>query len=115
MIGLAGGKVPAVSGKSLAPAFQKDGTKTHDWLYFNHNNNRALRVGDTKLIATGKKGDWELYDLKKDRSEQHNLATDQSQVAAKLAAQWTSIDEGFTKTREAAPETTKARMKRASA
>lgn len=115
LIDLAGGKVPDLSGKSLAPAFQKPGTRTHEWLYFNHNNNRALRVGDTKLIATGKQGTWELYNLKKDRSEQHDLVKSQPDVAAKLASQWKSIDDGFTKARETAPETRKTRLKRATA
>ena len=79
LVDLAGGSTavetgaPPLAGRSLAPAFQKDGAVAHDYLYFNHNHNRAMRVGDWKLIATGRNGPWELYDLGKDRSEQHNL------------------------------------------
>ena len=66
LVDLAGGSTaadrrsPPLPGRSLAPAFQKDGAAPHDYLYFNHNNNRAIRVGDWKLIATGAKGPWEL-------------------------------------------------------
>jgi arylsulfatase len=115
MVDLAGGKPvapsgPGLAGRSIAPAFAKDGTLTRDFLYFNHNHNRALRVGDTKLIATGDDGPWELYDLKKDRSEQKNLAAAQTARAAQLAAQWKSIDSGFTTVRNATPASTKKLM-----
>ena len=78
LVDLAGGNArspggPPLAGRSLAPAFQKDGAAPRDFLYFNHNDNRAIRAGDWKVIATGLDGPWELYDLARDRSEQHNL------------------------------------------
>ena len=36
---------------------------THDDLWWLHEGNRALRVGDWKIVAAGKDGPWELYDL----------------------------------------------------
>ncbi len=103
------GAVP-VAGGSLAPAFHKDGAVTHDYLYFNHNDNHAIRVGDTKLVSIDKGGPWELYELAKDRSEQHNLASSQPDRVEKLAAAWTAHDDEFVRVREAAPQTTKQRM-----
>ncbi len=41
-----------------------------------------------KLVRLGFKGPWELYDLVKDRTEQHNLAADQPALSATLAAKW---------------------------
>jgi len=116
MVDLAGGKVeanPPLAGRSLAPAFAKDGAAPHDFLYFNHNNNRAIRVGDWKLIATGAKGPWELYDLSRDRCELQNLVGRQPARAAKLEALWEEKDSDFTRVREAAPTTLKARMRAA--
>jgi arylsulfatase len=113
MVDLAGGKVdaiPPLAGRSLAPAFARDGAAPHDFLYFNHNNNRAIRVGDWKLIATGATGPWELYDLSRDRSELQNLVAAQPERSAKLAALWEEKDSGFARVREAAPPTTKPRM-----
>ena len=112
LVDLAGGKPeapsgPGFAGRSIAPAFQKDGSLTRDFLYFNHNHNRAIRERDWKLIATGDNGPWELYDLSKDRSEQKNLAGAQPGLAGRLAARWKSIDDGFTTLRENAPASTK--------
>jgi arylsulfatase A-like enzyme len=117
LVELAGGKPdapsgPGLAGRSLVPAFARDGAVSRDFLYFNHNHNRAIRAGDWKLIATGDDGPWELYDLGKDRSEQHNLAAANADIAAGLAAKWKAVDEEFTRTRESAPASTKQLMPR---
>jgi arylsulfatase A-like enzyme len=116
LVHLAGGSTvtegaPKLAGRSLAPAFQKDGTAPHDYLYFNHNNNRAIRVGDWKLIATGAQGPWELYDLGKDRCEQHNLAAANPDRAKQLAAQWKEHDDEFARVRESSKPTTRRLMR----
>ena len=36
------------------PRSTKTTRRPHEFLYFNHSNNRAIRVGDWKLVATGK-------------------------------------------------------------
>ena len=108
LVDLAGGKPEGIS---LLPAFKKDAAIKRDFLYFNHNNNRAIRAGDWKLNAIGKTGAWELYDLAKDRSEQHNLAAANPKLAADLAAKWKQADDNFTAVREAAPPSTKTRMR----
>lgn len=106
---------PSLAGRSLVPAFGKDGAIARDFLYFNHNHNRAIRTGDWKLIATGDDGPWELYDLKKDRSEQHDVAASNAGLASRLAARWTALDTEFTRTREAARPCTKPLMPAAGA
>ncbi len=111
MVDLAGGSAPrGVAGRSLAPAFQKDGAAPHNFLYFNHNDNRALRIGNRKLLATGKTGAWELYDMATDRSEQHNLANAKADTVRAMANQWQKLDDGFVKQRESASPTKKHRM-----
>ena len=44
--------------------------------------------GDLKLVAKGPGGKWELYDIAKDRVEQHDLAAAQSDKARELAEKW---------------------------
>jgi arylsulfatase A-like enzyme len=112
LVDLAGGSAKEFTGRSLVPAFHKDGAAPRDYLYFNHNNNRAIRVGDSKLIATGQQGPWELYDLKRDRCEQRNLGNQQPAKAERLAAMWRDLDAGFVQRRESAPPTSKPRMAR---
>ena len=70
---VAGMPVPPLPGKSLVPVFAKDGTVKHDYLWFCHDGNRAIRMGDWKLVADHQQP-WELYELGVDRSETKNLA-----------------------------------------
>ena len=81
--------MPPAPGKSLVPVFAKDGTVTHDSLWWLHEGNRALRVGDWKIVAAGKDSPWELYDLAADRSETKNLAAEKPEKVRELAAIWT--------------------------
>ncbi len=80
---------PARPGRSLVPAFAKDGTVAHESIWFLHESNRALRMGDWKIVASGKDGPWELYDLAKDRAEAKNLAAEDPAKLKQLIDQWT--------------------------
>jgi arylsulfatase A-like enzyme len=91
-----GKPVPPAPGKSLVPAFAKDAAIARDSLWWLHEGNRALRVGDWKIVAAGKDGPWELYDLSSDRSETRNLASDKPEKVRELAAVWTKQFEGYT-------------------
>jgi arylsulfatase len=94
---------PPLAGRSLVPAFAKDITNQRDFLYFRHEANRALRVGDWKIVASGADAPWELYDLAKDRSECHDLAGKHPDKVKELAALWTQHDEEFRKQGASAP------------
>jgi arylsulfatase len=84
-----GQPVPPPPGKSLVPLFTKDGTVTHGSFWWLHEKNRALRVGDWKIVAAGQDSPWELYDLRLDRSELKNLAIEKPEKVRELAEQWT--------------------------
>lgn len=86
---------PPVPGKSLRPAFSQDNSVAHDYLWWYHEGNRALRDGDWKIVAAGAEGDWELYDLSSDRAESHNLATTKSDKLAELVKIWTARRDAF--------------------
>jgi arylsulfatase len=83
-----GTNAPKYPGKSLMAAFKQDVTVPHDSLWFLHEGNRALRVGDWKIVAAGKDAPWELYDLTKERSEAKNLAAEKPEKVRELSAQW---------------------------
>ena len=80
--------VPPNPGKSLVPVFSKDGSVSHDYFWWFHDGNRAIRSGDWKLVADHQKP-WELYNLHGDRSETRNLAPDQLARAKELEQEWT--------------------------
>jgi arylsulfatase len=90
----AGKPVPPPPGKSLVPAFVKDHSVAHDYFWWYHIGNRAIRVGDWKLVAANH-SPWELYDLRSDRSETKDLAAALPDKAKDLAQAWTRRMEEF--------------------
>jgi arylsulfatase len=76
-----------LEGRSLVSAFANQPIE-RDALFWEHEGNAAVRVGDLKLVRLGRNGAWELYDLKADRTEQHDLAPSQSDKVKELAAKW---------------------------
>ena len=90
-----GKPVPRPPGKSLVASFGADADQTKRELWWLHEGNRALRLGNWKIVAAGEKADWELYDLAVDRCEQHNLATSQPEVLQELTALWQRRFEQF--------------------
>lgn len=91
----AGEPVPPPPGKSLVPLFRKDGTVTHSSFWWLHEENRALRAGDWKIVAAGKDSPWELYDFRTDRSEAKDLASDQPEKVRELAEEWARQTEAY--------------------
>jgi hypothetical protein len=57
-------------------------------LYWEHEGNRAVRVGDWKLVADGPAGPWELYDIRTDRSETRDLSAAQPDRVRDMSALW---------------------------
>ena len=85
---------PELHGKSLVPLFTKDGTVKHDSIWWLHEENRALRIGDWKIVAA-KGGPWELYNLSTDRAESKNLADEQPAKVKEMVANWTAQHEKY--------------------
>lgn len=84
-----GHEILPLEGRSIMPAL-KGQTIERDALYWEHEGNAAIRVGDWKLVRLGRKGAWELYNLKDDRTEQHDLAAQQPERVKELAAKWSA-------------------------
>ncbi len=93
----AGKPIPPVPGKSLLPLFNQDGTVAHDSLWWLHEGNRALRVGNWKIVASGKDSPWELYDLSTDRSESRDLSQEKPEKVQELATLWSQQTADFGK------------------
>ncbi len=83
-----GEPIKPTEGVSLLPALVKDKPMQREAIYWEHEGNRAIRVGKFKLVAKGRKGKWELYDVQADRSEMHNLAGAEPQRVKQLADMW---------------------------
>jgi len=86
-----GKKITPYEGKSLMPVFAGK-SLDRDMIFFEHEGNRALRMGNWKIVAKGKHGqddvNWELYHIKEDRSELHDLAREHPERLERLKTQW---------------------------
>lgn len=79
-------------GRSLLPHLfarspSTPGTASPRLLFWEHQGNKAVRQGDWKAVAKGR-GTWELYNLRRDRTETQDLATEQPDKIRELAALW---------------------------
>lgn len=103
----AGRTLAPMEGKSLLPVLRSRRREGHEMIFWEHEGNRAVREGRWKLVAYHEEqvealyewwqfsprsrtrdvsGEWQLYDLKTDPTEQHDLAAQHPERAARMAA-----------------------------
>jgi arylsulfatase A-like enzyme len=82
-----GHAIQPMEGKSLTPALANRPIE-RDALYWEHEGNRAVRIGKWKLVAAFPAGKWELYDMEQDRTEMHDLAESKPGLVTAMIAQW---------------------------
>lgn len=85
-------KTIPLQGVSLYPAFTGE-IFEREAMFFEHESNRAIIKGEWKLVAARygwpwKIGEWELYNIKEDPTEIHNLINDFPDVAERLENEW---------------------------
>ncbi|MCS3866155.1 arylsulfatase [Salinibacter ruber] len=85
-----GSPVRDYEGQSLMPAFDGEEWSTERMVVWEHVGNRAIRKGDWKLVASDRftPGDWELYNMKEDRTETNNLIDKMPEKAETLKKNW---------------------------
>lgn len=88
-------------GKSLAKVLTQGVLMDRGDLYFSHEGNRALISKGWKIVMArcdqtpGTPIHWELYDLRCDRAEQHDLSLEQPERVREMAARWEALDAQF--------------------
>ncbi len=85
-------KIIPFEGESLVATFDSNSQHPRT-IYFEHIGNRGMREGDWKLVSLTKNifpyhKEWELYNLKKDRSETINLALKYPEKVKELETKW---------------------------
>ncbi len=85
----AGGQnIVPLQGVSIAPAFSGKKFTRENPIFWEHEGNRAIRIGKWKLVAKGARGSWELYDLEQDRTELNDLSEKHTERAEEMAGLW---------------------------
>lgn len=91
-IDLAGATYPAdyngraitpLEGESFVPGFTNAGWQRERPVYWEHEGNRALRLGDWKLVCRFP-SDWELYNMVEDRTELNDRAAREPERLKKM-------------------------------
>ena len=82
---------PPLQGRSFVECLTNpDAPPPHETLWWCHNEHRAVRHNDWKLVAA-RDEPWELYDLSSDRTEQNNLASSHPEQVKQLEEDWNEI------------------------
>lgn len=79
--------IDPMEGVSLLPTFSGQRLVRDEPIFFNHEDNRAVRDGQWKMVALAGQP-WELYDINADRTELNNLALQQPDRVAAMSAQY---------------------------
>lgn len=87
LVEAAGLPVDTGPGRSMLPTWRAETSNEDVPLFWEHLGNSAIRIGRWKLLRTGF-ADWALYDLSKDRAEEHDRADDHPDRVAHMAALW---------------------------
>lgn len=87
-----GHQIPPMEGESLLPLIKGNEGEIHTKpIFWEHEGNKAVRLGNEKLVMEWKgkgKNKWELYDLAKDRSEEHDLAGEYPEKVKEMSEMW---------------------------
>ena len=78
-------KLIPVEGKSLLPIMQGKKRIPHEYIYWEHMGNKAVRWAKWKLVMQDEKRTWELYDMDSDRSELNDLSYQYPEIVEKLS------------------------------
>jgi arylsulfatase len=96
-----GHEIQPMEGKSLLPALENK-PLDREAIYWEHEGNRAVRIGKWKLISKASKkrssiwdkvdelpmDHWELFDMEKDRTEMHDVSQQNAELVKKMASMW---------------------------
>ena len=75
-------------GKSIIPIVKGEQDTLHEYMFWEHQGNRAVRWGDWKVVWDEKVKEWELYNIAQDRVETNNLASSHSDITKQLSSKW---------------------------
>jgi arylsulfatase len=88
------GDGPARPGVSLVPTLASSAPLPERELWWSHEENNALRLGDWKLVASRGRP-WELFNLARDRAEAHDLSAEEPDRVRAMQQRWQAQADAF--------------------
>lgn len=104
LISLAGGEVPDkvsekaphLEGKDFSETFNSDKRLDREYIFFYHEKNRGLRMGDWKIVSSKNDDNvWEMYNLGDDRMEQNDLSKKYPEKFKEMVLKWESLNSKY--------------------
>ncbi|MEG3659917.1 arylsulfatase [Arenibacter palladensis] len=87
-----GNIIPPMEGKSFLPLLLGQNETIHsEPIFWEHEGNKAVRLGDYKLVMEWKSkehNNWELYNIKEDRTEIYDLSEKEPGQVAHMVEMW---------------------------
>jgi arylsulfatase A-like enzyme len=90
-----------LAGRSLLPALRGEAAEPRT-IFFEHENNRAVRSGKWKLVSLAGKP-WELYEMETDRVELKDLAAKDPERVKDMSTQWETWKKRMSEARKSSP------------
>ena len=81
------GAMQPLEGASLLPLSAGGSLDRSAPIFWEHEDNRAVRAGEWKLVSRHP-GEWELYNMERDRTEMHDLAGSEKPRVAAMAREY---------------------------
>ena len=83
-----GNKIHPLVGTDLMPAIKGKVSSIHEYMYWEHQGNRAVRWKNWKAVWDQEGKVWELYDIGKDRVEACDLSAVHPDILKQLSDKW---------------------------
>ena len=80
-----GNAIQPAEGESFLPALRGEDWQRQKPLYWEHEGNSALRIGEWKLVSKHP-GPWELYNMTEDRTELNDLRAGEAERVRDMSA-----------------------------
>ena len=83
-----GQTITPMQGRSLMGVIEQDKALDREYLFWEHQTYCAVRKGDYKMVKKIEEPTWQLFDLKNDRTERHNLAAQKPELVREMGQKW---------------------------
>jgi arylsulfatase len=83
-----GMEIKPLEGFDLMPLILQGKKSKREIMCWEHENNKAIRQGNWKLVSRQEKKKWELYDIENDRIESNDLSEKYPDIVKDMSLKW---------------------------